>query len=135
MQITLNLLTANRVVNTHDKELVFFNHLKNVLQSHLPTLSSWFCLKNSIGILNKRPLHQIINILEMVVKSHPTNPTLICQVLNCNLAQGLLKKQTLQRLLQSPFGYLCHLRPLLSLSLPLYQKNKPNQMVRLMFTF
>src|SRR5699024_11232604 len=64
MQITLNLLMANRVVNTHDKELVFFNHLKNVLQSHLPTLSAWCCLKNSIGILNKRPLHQIINILD-----------------------------------------------------------------------
>ena len=69
----------------------------------------FFPLKRPRSIFNTAPLHQIINILKMIIKCHPANTAVCCQIVNRNFIKRLLKQQFFQRHFQSLLCHICHL--------------------------
>ena len=60
------------------------------------------------GILHQDPVHQIVNILEMVVKGHAVHAAVLGNVVYRDLIQRLAEQQLFERCFQRAFCRLCH---------------------------
>lgn len=63
------------------------------------------------GVFYASPFHKVIDILEVIVKGHPVDPAVLCDVIDGDFIQRLLEQQVFQGLFQRSF---CNLRHILS---------------------
>ena len=100
-----NLFTVQGTVGIHNESFVFVDCLKNLQKSFLPVARCFFALECAGGFLEADPFHQVIDILEMIIKSHSADPAVSGEVVDRDLCQRLFEKKPLERFFQSPFGH------------------------------
>ena len=113
-KIILNFFSSNGMTGILHKSLIFVNSLKNLYKSFLPGIISFFTLKSFSGFLQTGPLCQIINISEMVIKSHAADPAVRGKIIDGDPVQGFFQHKPFQGLFQ---GIFCHiLQKIISIS-------------------
>ena len=93
IEIALDLLLADRVINIQNKRLVLQYRLKDLLQTFTPRTVRLLIRKRTLSVLQARPLNQVVNILEVIVKRHAADPTVLRQIVDRNLIHRLLKQK------------------------------------------
>ena len=58
------------------------------------------------GVLHKDPVHQIVDVFEMVIEGHTVHTAVLGDVVDRDLVEGLLEQQLFERCLQRPLGRL-----------------------------
>ena len=64
----------------------------------LPCVIGLILIEGTLGILQTRPFHQIVNVLEMIVEGHAVDAAVLCDVANGDLGQRFFQQQIFQRL-------------------------------------
>ena len=103
-QEALHLVPADAAEGVEYESFVLQHCLKDLLQPLLPGIVGLFPLKRPGGVLHTGPLHQVVNILEMVVEGHPADAAVLRNVPNGNFVQRLLQQHPLQGRLQRLLG-------------------------------
>jgi len=104
VEVVFHLLPADGAIDIQDEGLVVQHRLKDLQKALLPRLVGLFPRQRPAGILLTAPLHQIVNILEVVVKGHAVDAAVLRNIIDGDLVQRLLQQQMLQRRLQRPLG-------------------------------
>ena len=107
-EIALDLLAADTAVYVHDEDLVCADFLKDLQKALLPGLRRLLACQCTGRILNARPLHKVIDVLEMIVKGHAVDPAVLGDVRHRDLVQRAFRQQVFQRRFQRPFRDLRH---------------------------
>ena len=81
------------MINIQNKRLVLQYRLKDLLQSFTPRTVRLLIRKRTLSVLQARPLNQVVNILEVIVKRHAADPTVLRQIVDRNLIHRLLKQK------------------------------------------
>ena len=95
-QIFLDLFPVDAAVNIQNKGLVILYRLEDLQKSLLPRFISLFLIQRSLGILQARPFHKIVNILEVVIKGHAVDTAVLGNVIDGNFGQRFFQQQILQ---------------------------------------
>jgi hypothetical protein len=77
------------VIDIEKHGLIFQNDTKQTQKTFVPSVVRHFAVHGSHGVLCAGPLHQIVNVLEVIVKGHTTDTAVIGDVLNGNFVQWL----------------------------------------------
>ena len=93
-------------VHVHDKRSVLLHRLEDLQESLLPGFVGLFLVQRFFGVLKARPLHQIVDVLEMVIEGHAVDTAVLGNVIDGDFGQRLFQQQILQRLLQGSLRYL-----------------------------
>ena len=81
------------MINIQNKRLVLQYRLKDLLQTFTPRTVRLLIRKRTLSVLQARPLNQVVNILEVIVKRHAADPTVLRQIVDRNLIHRLLKQK------------------------------------------
>ena len=84
------------MIDVHNKRLVFQHCLKDLGKAFLPGIVSFLIPKGFFAVFHTCPLHQIIDILEMIVKCHAADPAVLCQICDGNLIKRFLFQKLFQ---------------------------------------
>ena len=108
IEVLLHLFPADGAVDIqhqHPVGLHLFQHIAEGVAPRLKVLMAFQCL---CGILHQDPVHQVVNILEMVVKGHAVHAAVLGNVVYRYLIQRLAEQQLFERCFQRAFCRLCH---------------------------
>ena len=106
IKILFHLLAAHRTVNIQHKGLVLLQPLQNVQKCLVPGLKALSALQDLGGVLHKDPVHQIVDVFEMIIEGHTVHTAVLGNVVDRDLVEGLLEQQLFERCLQRPLGRL-----------------------------
>ena len=81
------------MINIQNKRLVLQYRLKDLLQTFTPRTVRLLIRKRTLSVLQARPLNQVVNILEVIVKRHAADPAVLRQIVDRNLIHRLLKQK------------------------------------------
>ena len=81
-QEILHLIPADAAVCVEHKLLILQNRLKDLQQSLLPGLVGLLALERLGRVFHTGPLHQIVDILEMIVKRHTADTAVLRDIAN-----------------------------------------------------
>ena len=95
-QIFFDLFPVDAAVNIQNKGLVILYRLEDLQKSLLPRFISLFLIQRSLGILQARPFHKIVNILEVVIKGHAVDTAVLGNVIDGDFGQRFFQQQILQ---------------------------------------
>lgn len=110
-KILFHLLSVHTAVDIHNKRLVLPGGVEDLNQSFLPCVMALVFFERFTGVFYASPFHKVIDILEVIVKGHPVDPAVLCDVIDGDFIQRLLEQQVFQGLFQRSF---CNLRHILS---------------------
>ena len=108
IQIALQFAALNRPVYIHDKLPVLRHYLEDLQHSFLPGVIGFLPLQRLPAVLDAAPLHQIVDILEMIVEGHPADTTVRRQILDRDLVQLFVLQQFLEGRFQCVLGTIRH---------------------------
>ena len=104
VEIVLHLLPADGAIDVQNEGLILLHGLEDLQKALLPRLIGLFARQSAAGVLLTAPLHQIIDVLEVIVKRHAVDTAVIGDVADSDLVQGLFQQQLFQRRFQRPLG-------------------------------
>lgn len=96
LKIFLHLFPMDTAVDIQDKRFVFLDCRKDLQKSLLPGVISLFLIQRTPCILQARPFHKIVNIFEVIVKSHAVDAAVLCDVPDGDFGQRLFQQQIFQ---------------------------------------
>ena len=108
IEVLFHLLPADGAVNIENQQLILLNFEQNVQECFIPVVDVFPALHRLPGILHHDPVHQIIDILKMVVKRHPVDTAVLGDIVDRDFIERLLNQQLFERSFQRPFCRLCH---------------------------
>ena len=108
IEVLFHLLLADGTVNIENQQLILLNFEQNVQERFITVVDVFPALHRLLGILHHDPVHQIIDILKMVVKRHPVDTAVLGDIIDRDFIERLLNQQLFERSFQRPFCRLCH---------------------------
>ena len=103
IKVLLHLFPAHRAVNVEHKGLVILQLAQNVQIGFAPCTKTLAAFHRLGRIFHQDPVHQIVNILKVVVEGHAVHAAVLGDIVDRNFVQGLFQQQLLERCLQCPF--------------------------------
>ena len=97
VEVALHLLPADGVVGVHNEGLVGQGHLKNLQKPLLPGVVGLLAADGRLCLRQEDPLHQVVDVLKVVVEGLAADPAVLGDVGDGDLVQRLLQQQLLQR--------------------------------------
>jgi len=82
--------------------------MQDVQKGICPVLKALSALQCLGGIFDHDPIHEVVDVLEVVVEGHTVHAAVLGDIIDGDLIQRLLKQQLFQRCLQRPFCSLRH---------------------------
>ena len=108
IEVLFHLLPADGAVNIENQQLILLNFEQNIQERFIPVVDVFPVLHRLPGILHHDPVHQVIDILKMVVKRHPVDTAVLGDIVDRDFIERLLNQQLFERSFQRPFCRLCH---------------------------
>ena len=108
IEVLLHLFPAYRAVDVEHQHPVVLDALQGVQKRLAPGLKVLAALQRLGGILHQDPVHQVVYILEMVVKGHAVHTAVLGNIVDRDLVQWLFQQQLFERCFQRAFCRLCH---------------------------
>ena len=106
IKVLLHLFAAHRTVHIQHQGLVLLQLMQDVQIGFIPGLKALSALQDLGGVLHKDPVHQIVDVFEMVIEGHTVHTAVLGDVVDRDLVEGLLEQQLFERSLQRPLGRL-----------------------------
>lgn len=97
-----NLFTVQGTVGIHNESFVFVELPQKSAEVLPASRPMSFYPGVHVWILEADPFHQVIDILEMIIKSHSADPAVSGEVVDRDLCQRLFEKKTLERFFPEP---------------------------------
>lgn len=98
-----NLFPADCIISIYNEGFVFVDCFKDLQKSFLPGSIGLFTLKCVGGFFEACPLDQIIDIFEMIIKSHAADSAVRGQIIDRDLRERFLEEKVFQRVSKSAF--------------------------------
>ena len=105
-EIPLDLLAVHTVVDVQNERLILPHGPEDLQEALLPGVVRFLLLERAARVLQTRPLHKIVNVLEVVVKRHAVDAAVLGNVVDGDLRERLFEQQIFERLLERPLCYL-----------------------------
>ena len=108
VQVPLHPLPVQAPVGVQNKGLVLQHRLKDLEDPLLPGVIGLLPGQGPGSVRQAGPLHQVVDILEMIIKCHAADAAVRCDVLDGDLIQGLFQHNFFQGGLQGFLGFIGH---------------------------
>ena len=102
VEILLYLFTAHRAVYIQHQCFVIPDLVQDVQKRFGPCIKALAAFHRLGCIFRQDPVHQIVNILEVVVEGHAVHAAILGDIVDRDLIEGLFQQQLFQRCFQCP---------------------------------